>query len=101
MEPATIRTVAEQRHLDERAAPLVPRSHVPGHPDVGHYASAMAELSKAAVERLLLLLANYGQLLSKAMAEVAPDPEPLNNMSVIVLCSLDVEGPRRPGSCRS
>ena len=31
------------------------------------------------------------------MAEVAPDPELLNNISVIVLCSLDVDGPRRPG----
>ena len=57
----------------------------------------MAELSKAAVARLLLLLANYGQLLSQAMAAVAPDRELLNDTSFVVLCSLDVDGPRRPG----
>ena len=72
-------------------------AHGPGYANPAHYASVMAELSKAAVERLLLLLANYGQLLSRAVIEVSPDPELLNNISVIVLCSLDVEGPRRPG----
>ena len=50
-----------------------------------------------AVERLLLLLAGYGQILTEAIGEVAPDPELVNNVSVVVLCTLDLEGPRRPG----
>ncbi len=57
----------------------------------------MAELTTAAVERLLLLMANYGQVASRAVAAVAPDPELVTNVSLIVLCTLDLDGPRRPG----
>ena len=57
----------------------------------------MAELSNTAVERLLLLLAGYGQVATSAMAEVAPDPELVTSVSLVVLCTLDLEGPRRPG----
>ena len=57
----------------------------------------MAELSKAAVERLLLVITDYGRTMSKVMAEVAPDPELVTNVSIVALCALDVDGPRRPG----
>jgi DNA-binding MarR family transcriptional regulator len=57
----------------------------------------MAELSNEAVERLLLLMANYGQMVSRSLADVAPDPELVSNVSLVVLCSLDLDGPRRPG----
>src|SRR4051812_4385888 len=57
----------------------------------------MAELSNAAVARLLLLMSNYGRVVSRAMLEVSPDPELVTNASMIVLCSLDLDGPRRPG----
>lgn len=61
----------------------------------------MVELSNTAVERLLLLLAGYGQVVTEAIGEVAPDPELVNNVSVVVLCTLDLEGPRRPGELQA
>jgi DNA-binding MarR family transcriptional regulator len=57
----------------------------------------MAELTNSAVERLLLLMSNYGRVASQAMLEVSPDPELVTNASLVVLCSLDLDGPRRPG----
>src|SRR3954451_25174664 len=57
----------------------------------------MAELTNSAVERLLLLMSNYGRMASQAMLEVSPDPELVTNASLVVLCTLDLEGPRRPG----
>src|SRR5215204_80920 len=57
----------------------------------------MAELTNAAVERLLLMMSNYGRMVSRAMHEVSPDPELVTNASLVVLCSLDLDGPRRPG----
>jgi DNA-binding MarR family transcriptional regulator len=57
----------------------------------------MAELSNAAVERLLLLMSDYGQIASAAMMDASPDPELVSDASVVVLCSLDLDGPRRPG----
>jgi DNA-binding MarR family transcriptional regulator len=57
----------------------------------------MVELSNTAVERLLLLMADYGRVVNQALAEVATDPELVNNVTVVVLCTLDLEGPRRPG----
>ena len=57
----------------------------------------MAELSNAAVERLLLLLSSYGREVTTAVGAVAPDPELGNNASLVVLCTLDLDGPRRPG----
>src|SRR4051794_33000201 len=57
----------------------------------------MAELTSAAVARLLLLLAGYGRAVSSAITEVAPDPDLAGEASLVVLCTLDLEGPRRPG----
>jgi DNA-binding HxlR family transcriptional regulator len=57
----------------------------------------MAELSNAAVERLLLLLSGYGRVVRSAVGSVAPDPELGSNASLVVLCTLDLDGPRRPG----
>jgi DNA-binding MarR family transcriptional regulator len=57
----------------------------------------MAELTSAAVERLLLLMADYGRVAAASMREVAPDPELVSTGSLLVLCSLDVDGPCRPG----
>ena len=57
----------------------------------------MAELSKEAVEWLLLLMANYGRVVNRAMVGVASDPELVSNVSLVVLCTLDLDGPRRPG----
>src|SRR5262245_48482982 len=58
---------------------------------------SMAELTNAAVERLLLMMSNYGRMVSRAMLEVSPDPELVTNASLVVLCTLDLDGPRRPG----
>jgi DNA-binding MarR family transcriptional regulator len=57
----------------------------------------MAELTNAAVERLLLMMSSYGQIVSAAMTEVSPDPELVSNAALVVLCTLDLDGPRRPG----
>jgi DNA-binding MarR family transcriptional regulator len=57
----------------------------------------MAELTNAAVERLLLMLSGYGRVVSTALAEAAPDPELVGDASLVVLCTLDLDGPRRPG----
>ncbi len=57
----------------------------------------MAGLSNAAVERLLLLMSGYERTVSEAMLDVAPDPELAGNVSLVVLCTLDLEGARRPG----
>jgi DNA-binding HxlR family transcriptional regulator len=57
----------------------------------------MTGLSNSAVERLLLLMSDYGRTVSAAMLDVAPDPELAGNVSLVVLCTLDLEGSRRPG----
>jgi DNA-binding MarR family transcriptional regulator len=57
----------------------------------------MTGLSNAAVERLLLLMSGYGRTVSEAMLDVATDPELAGNVSLVVLCTLDLEGPHRPG----
>ena len=43
------------------------------------------------------MMSNYGRMASRAMLEVSPDPELVTNASLVVLCSLDLDGPRRPG----
>jgi hypothetical protein len=62
----------------------------------------MAELSNSAVERLLLLMSNYGQMASRAMLDVSPDPELVTNASLVVPVQ---PRPRRAaaprGCCRS
>jgi DNA-binding MarR family transcriptional regulator len=57
----------------------------------------MAELTNVAVERLLILLSGYDRVVSTALAEAAPDPELVGDASLVVLCTLDLDGPRRPG----
>jgi DNA-binding MarR family transcriptional regulator len=57
----------------------------------------MADLTKEAVEQLLLLMADYGRTMSKAMAEIASDQELVSNVSLVALCTLDLHGPHRPG----
>jgi DNA-binding MarR family transcriptional regulator len=57
----------------------------------------MAEISNAAVERLLLFLSGYSRVVRTAVSSVAPDPELGTNASLVVLCSLELDGPRRPG----
>jgi DNA-binding MarR family transcriptional regulator len=69
-----------------------------GYPAVAvHYHPPMAELTNAAVQRLLLLMADYGRLVATAMREVSPDPELVSTGSLLVLCALDLDGPQRPG----
>jgi DNA-binding MarR family transcriptional regulator len=58
----------------------------------------MAELTNGAVEKLLLLISDYGRIATRAMLEVSPDPELTAPASVAVLCTLDLDGPRRPGT---
>jgi DNA-binding MarR family transcriptional regulator len=54
-------------------------------------------MSNAAVERLLLLMSGYGRTVSEAMLDVSPEPELAGSVSLVVLCTLDLEGARRPG----
>ena len=56
----------------------------------------MAELTHAAVERVVLLTTSYRHLLTSAMAAVAPDPELIGEAPLVVLCCLDRDGPCRP-----
>ena len=42
-------------------------------------------------------MARFGRTVTQAMGDAAPDPDLLDNTSLIVLCSLDLDGPRRPG----
>jgi len=57
----------------------------------------MAGMSNAAVERLLLLMSEYERTVSAAMLDVSPEPDLAGSVSLVVLCTLDLEGPRRPG----
>ena len=57
----------------------------------------MAEISNAAVERLLLLLSGYSRVISLALSSVSPVSDLGSNASLVVLCSLELDGPRRPG----
>ena len=49
------------------------------------------------LEELLLRLSEFGAQISAAMAEAAAtEPSIVNNIPLIVLCRLDLEGPLRP-----
>ena len=52
------------------------------------------------VEELLLRLAEFGQFISSAMGEAAGDAEFVNNVSIMVLVTLDLEGPQRPNDLK-
>lgn len=56
----------------------------------------MDEQATRATARLLMLLAEFGQTVSGAMAEVAPAPELVGNAPLLVLGQLELEGPQRP-----
>jgi len=60
-------------------------------------ALVMTEPSREACERLIVLLAQYGNTVSQAMAKVAPAPDLVSDGPITVLCVLDLEGPSRPG----
>jgi DNA-binding MarR family transcriptional regulator len=50
------------------------------------------------VERFLLRLAEYGHTVTEAMAASTKDREFITNTPLLVLCVLDLEGPKRPGA---
>lgn len=52
---------------------------------------------RADVEELLLKLSEFGQYISGRLADAAGDPDLVDNLSVIVLATLDLHGPQRPG----
>ena len=49
------------------------------------------------VEELLLKLSEFGQYISGHLLAAAGDPDLVDNLSVIVLATLDLHGPQRPG----
>lgn len=46
--------------------------------------------------RLLMLLTRFGSSLSVAFAQVAPSPDLVDNGPLLVLSSLELDGPQRP-----
>lgn len=50
----------------------------------------------AQVERLLLRMGELGAVVSKALQDVAGDELLVHNVSILLLCRLDLEGPMRP-----
>lgn len=48
------------------------------------------------VAELLLKLAEFGQLVSRALAEVAQQEGLVSNTHLVVLCRLELYGPQRP-----
>lgn len=51
----------------------------------------------ADIEELLLKLTAFGQYVHTAMAEAAEDEEIVGNLPILVLATLDLHGPQRPG----
>ena len=43
-----------------------------------------------------MLMASFGRIVSQALADAAPDGEFTSNLSVLVMCHLDLDGPARP-----
>ena len=56
----------------------------------------MVNTSAIEIEELLLHLGEFGALVSKALVDVAGDELLVSNMSVLLLCRLDLHGPLRP-----
>lgn len=48
------------------------------------------------VGRLLMLLASFGEIVSEALDEAAPDREFVSNVSILTLFRLHLDGPARP-----
>ncbi len=57
----------------------------------------MSDVSYEAVERLLLLIGRFGRAVTQTFDEVSGDPELVTTVPIIFLCTLDLNGPRRPG----
>lgn len=49
------------------------------------------------VEELLLKLAEFGQFVSNAMRKASGDGDIVENVPIMLLALLDLEGPQRPG----
>ncbi len=56
----------------------------------------MLEGKNREVAQLLLKVAEFGQVVSAALAEVAEDEGLVSNTNIAVLCRLELEGPQRP-----
>lgn len=52
--------------------------------------------SEHSTARLLLLLAEFGQTISRAMEVAAAEPELVGNAPILVLSTLQLSGPQRP-----
>jgi DNA-binding MarR family transcriptional regulator len=57
----------------------------------------VSEPSTAGAERLVLLLAGLGHVVGAATEAVVADAELAVASAVVVLCDVDLHGPRRPG----
>lgn len=49
----------------------------------------------------MLKLSEFGQYISGHLLDVAGDPDLISNLSVIVLATLDLHGPQRPGDLQA
>jgi len=56
--------------------------------------------SQRDIEELLLRLAEFGQFISSALSEATGDAELIDNVSIMVLATLDLEGPQRPNDLK-
>jgi DNA-binding MarR family transcriptional regulator len=56
----------------------------------------VGERSDHSAARLLLLLAEFGHTVSRAMAAASGEPELVGNPPILVLSSIDLSGPQRP-----
>lgn len=54
------------------------------------------DLGERRVEEFLLLLAELGNHISAQLREVVADPHLVENISITLLCRLDLHGPMRP-----
>jgi DNA-binding MarR family transcriptional regulator len=61
-------------------------------------ATSMRQPSDHSAARLLLLLADFGQTVSQAMKAAVGEPDLVGNLPILILCSIDLEGPQRPRS---
>lgn len=57
----------------------------------------MASPDHRELEYFLIALATLGASITKSMSEVTDRPEFTGNAPLLVLCYLDLEGPKRPG----
>lgn len=58
----------------------------------------MGEHPTHSAARLLLLLAEFGHTVSRAMTAASGEPELVGNAPILILSSIDLSGPQRPSS---